>query len=134
MKTQLYAAAPRLHTTARKGVPEQPHFCMGSLLLFLSILLLAQPAYSMSWSWTPLADKGVAPAASPAHPASERLSFTLDNPGQVRRLVRSGTNTLLLYLDGPAPDLQRQGSAPARGALLESVGVSNGQVRITLSS
>ena len=134
VKTQLYAAAPRLHTTARKGASGQPRFCMGSLLFFLSILLLAQPAYSMSWSWTPLAEKSAAPAASPAHPASERLSFTLDNPGQVRRLVRSGTNTLLLYLDGPAPDLQRQGSAPARGALLESVGVSNGQVRITLSS
>ena len=98
------------------------------------MLLCAQPVQAMSWSWSPLGQGGAAPTASGGNAAGERLSITLDNPGQVRRLVRSGTNTLLLLLDGDTPVLQRQGAAPAAGALLESVGMSNGQVRITLSS
>ena len=98
------------------------------------MLLCAQPVQAMSWSWSPLGQGGAAPAASGGNAAGERLSITLDNPGQVRRLVRSGSNTLLLLLDGDTPVLQRQGAAPAAGALLESVGMSNGQVRITLSS
>lgn len=131
VKKQLFAAAPRPHISTRKGAPAKPLFCLGPLLFLLSFLLLAQPAHSMSWSWTPLDENGGAPSAT--HPASERLSLNLDNPGQVRRLVRSGTNTLLLFLEGPAPELVRHGAAPAPGAMLESVGVSNGQVRITLS-
>ena len=98
------------------------------------MLFIAQPAQGMSWNWSPLGQGGAGSSAIGVNSAGERLSFTLDNPGQVRRLVRSGTNTLLLLLDGDSPDLQRQGAAPLPGALLESVGVSNGQVRITLSA
>ena len=107
---------------------------MGALLLCLCILFVAQPALGMSWSWSPLGQGAAGAAASSANSAGERLSLTLDNPGQVRRLVRSGSNTLLLLLDGESPDLQRHGAAPVPGALLESVGMSNGQVRITLSA
>lgn len=98
------------------------------------VVLLAHPAQGMSWNWSPLGQDGSGSAAVGANSAGERLSLTLDNPGQVRRLVRSGSNTLLLQLDGDSPTLQRQGGAPVPGALLESVGVSNGQVRITLSA
>ena len=107
---------------------------MGALLLCLGVVLLAHPVQAMSWSWSPLGQGASGPAAKGANSAGERLSLTLDNPGQVRRLVRSGNNTLLLLLDGESPALQRQGTAPVPGALLESVGMSNGQVRITLSA
>ena len=107
---------------------------MGTLLLCLWVVLLAHPAQAMSWSWSPLGQGASGPAIKGANSAGERLSLTLDNPGQVHRLVRSGNNTLLLLLDGDSPALQRQGTAPAPGALLESVGMSNGQVRITLSA
>lgn len=107
---------------------------MGALLLCLCVLLLAHPAQGMSWSWSPIGQGGAGSAASTASGAGERLSITLDNPAQVRRLARSGSNTLLLLLEGDSPTLQRQGAAPMPGALLESVGLSNGQVRITLSA
>ena len=107
---------------------------MGTLLLCLWVVLLAHPAQAMSWSWSPLGQGASGPAIKGANSAGERLSLTLDNPGQVHRLVRSGNNTLLLLLEGDSPALQRQGTAPAPGALLESVGMSNGQVRITLSA
>ena len=107
---------------------------MGALLLCLWVVLCAHPAQAMSWNWSPLGQGASGPAAKGANSAGERLSLTLDNPGQVRRLVRSGNNTLLLLLDGDNPTLQRQGAAPAPGALIESVGMSNGQVRITLSA
>lgn len=133
VKTHLFAATPRPHIAARKGAPAHPHPGMGTLLLCLCLLLFAHPAHGMSWSWAPFVQGAAGSAGAGSNTAGERLSFTLDAPGQVRRLVRSGSNTLLLLLDGDSPALQRQGANPAAGALLESVGMSNGQVRITLS-
>ena len=87
-------------------------------MLCLWVVLCAHPAQAMSWNWSPLGQGAYGPAAKGANSAGERLSLTLDNPGQVRRLVRSGNNTLLLLLDGDNPTLQRQGAAPAPGALI----------------
>ena len=109
---------------------------VGALLLIAGLLLSAQPSYGMSWSWAPLGDSGAAQAAGQqakgARAAGERLRLTLDSPGQVHRLLRTG-NTMLLYLDDPSVTLERQGPAPSAGALLDSIGLSNGRLRITLS-
>ena len=136
MNTQLFAAAPRPHISARKGAI--PQYCsrVGALLLIASLLLPAQPSHGMSWNWSPIADTDAGTAAGQQskslQPAGERLRLTLDSPGQVHRLLRTG-NTLLLYLDDPSAKLERSGAAPSAGALLDSIGLSNGQLRITLS-
>lgn len=136
MNTQLFAAAPRPHISARKGAI--PQYCsrVGALLLIASFLLPAQPSHGMSWNWSPIADTDAGTAAGQQskslQPAGERLRLTLDSPGQVHRLLRTG-NTLLLYLDDPSAKLERSGAAPSAGALLDSIGLSNGQLRITLS-
>jgi len=136
VNTQLFAAAPRPHISARKGAIPQRCSRVGALLLIASLLLPAQPSYGMSWNWAPIADTDAANAAGQqsksSQPAGERLRLTLDSPGQVHRLLRTG-NTLLLYLDDPSATLERSGAAPSAGALLDSIGLSNGQLRITLS-
>lgn len=136
MNTQLFAAAPRPHISPRKGAIPQRCSRVGALLLIGNLLLPAQPSYSMSWNWAPIADADAAAAAGQqpksSKTAGERLRLTLDSPGQVHRLLRTG-NTLLLYLDDPSATLERSGAAPSAGALLDSIGLSNGQLRITLS-
>ena len=136
MNTQLFAAAPRPHISARKGAIPQRCSRVGALLLIASLLLPAQTSYGMSWNWAPIADTAATTVAGKqsksSQPAGERLRLTLDSPGQVHRLLRTG-NTLLLYLDDPSATLERSGAAPSAGALLDSIGLSNGQLRITLS-
>ena len=136
MNTQLFAAAPRPHISARKGAIPQRCSRVGALLLIASLLLPAQSSYGMSWNWAPIADTAATTVAGKqsksSQPAGERLRLTLDSPGQVHRLLRTG-NTLLLYLDDPSATLERSGAAPSAGALLDSIGLSNGQLRITLS-
>ena len=136
MNTQLFAAAPRPHISARKGAIPQRCSRVGALLLIASLLLPAQSSYGMSWNWAPIADTAATAVAGKqsksSQPAGERLRLTLDSPGQVHRLLRTG-NTLLLYLDDPSATLERSGAAPSAGALLDSIGLSNGQLRITLS-
>ena len=136
MNTQLFAAAPRPHISARKGTISQRSSRVGALLLIASLLLPAQPSHGMSWNWETIADTAAVNAAGQqsksSQPAGERLRLTLDSPGQVHRLLRTG-NTLLLYLDDPSATLERSGAAPFAGALLDSIGLSNGQLRITLS-
>ena len=123
-----FFAAQRPHITAFASLPVRSFCLWGAWLLVLGAVLAAMPAFGMSWSWTPLAGEGGRPAGE------ERLSFVLDNPGQVRRLVRGGSSSLLLSLDGGTPTLERRGPAPAAGSLLEGLGISNGQIRINLSS
>ncbi|MDE8728572.1 tetratricopeptide repeat protein [Desulfovibrio desulfuricans] len=136
MNTQLFAAAPRPHISARKGAIPQRCSRVGALLLIAGLLLPAQSSYGMSWNWAPIADTAATTVAGKqsksSQPAGERLRLTLDSPGQVHRLLRTG-NTLLLYLDDPSATLERSGAAPSAGALLDSIGLSNGQLRITLS-
>ncbi len=136
VNTQLFAAAPRPHISARKGAIPQRCSRVGALLLIASLLLPAQSSYGMSWNWAPIADTAATTVAGKqsksSQPAGERLRLTLDSPGQVHRLLRTG-NTLLLYLDDPSATLERSGAAPSAGALLDSIGLSNGQLRITLS-
>lgn len=130
MNTHLLVAATRPHSSARKGTAPQQYLRAGALLLFASLLLPVQASYGMSWSWAPLANGGAGQSATVR--SGERLSLTLDSPGQVHRLLRTG-NTLLLYLDDPAATLERHGDAPSSGALLDSIGLTNGRLRITLS-
>lgn len=136
VNTQLFAAAPRPHISARKGAIPQRCSRVGALLLIAGLLLPAQSSYGMSWNWAPIADTAATTVAGKqsksSQPAGERLRLTLDSPGQVHRLLRTG-NTLLLYLDDPSATLERSGAAPSAGALLDSIGLSNGQLRITLS-
>ncbi|KAF5083837.1 hypothetical protein DSECCO2_84230 [anaerobic digester metagenome] len=136
VNTQLFAAAPRPHISARKGAIPQRCSRVGALLLIASLLLPAQSSYGMSWNWAPIADTAATAVAGKqsksSQPSGERLRLTLDSPGQVHRLLRTG-NTLLLYLDDPSATLERSGAAPSAGALLDSIGLSNGQLRITLS-
>lgn len=82
-------------------------------------------AQALSWSW------------STPQTGVEKLHLQLDEPAQPSSLVRAGGNSLILYLNSSeslVPSLELNGSMPPSGALLESVGLVDSQVRILLSS
>lgn len=99
---------------------------LGVFLLALgAVAMLVSGAHALSWSW------------STPQTGVEKLHLQLDAPAQSGSLVRGGGNSLILYLNSSgahAPMLELTGTMPPSGALLESVGLVDNHVRISLSS
>ncbi|WP_291440535.1 tetratricopeptide repeat protein [Desulfovibrio sp.] len=94
--------------------------------LLLNLIFFApSPAHALTWSWSS-PEKGV-----------ERLRLHLDAPAQGAEVFFAGDKDLIFYINSlgaPLPPLARVGNTPAAGALVKTVELANGRLRVQLSA